>query len=136
MIGHDHTNIRCTGPFGFAFTNFSTLNTAKLSFAFCEAHISPEFTFMKWSRLSLYFLRTINVTISEVDISNSKEVGLVGINMLGFPNIAQSVFSGNRPNCLLFFLDIPSTSQAIPHTYFNIEDSLVTFGTPSKYKVL
>ena len=56
--------------------------------------------------------------------------------MLGFPNIAQSVFNGNRPNYLLFILDFPSTSQAIPHTYFNIEDSLVIFGTPNKYKVL
>lgn len=129
MIGHDHTNIRCTGPLGFALTNVSTLNIAKLSFAFCGAHISSEFAFIKWSRITLYFLRTINVTISEVDISNSKEVGLVGINMLGFSNISQSVFTGNRPNCLLFFLDIPSTSQAILHTYFNIEDSLVIFGT-------
>lgn len=93
-----------------------------------------EFTFTKRSRLTLYFLRTINVTISEVDISNSKGVGLVKNNMLGFLNIAQSVFNGNRPNCLLFFLDIPSTSQAILHTYFNIEDSLVIFGTPSNVR--
>lgn len=95
-----------------------------------------EFTFTKWSRLTLYFLKTINVTISEVDISNSKGVGLVESNMLGFSNITQSVFNGNRPNYLLFILDFPSTSQAIPHTYFNIEDSLVIFGTPNKYKVL
>ena len=131
MIGHDHTNIHCTRPLGFAFTNVTTLNIAKLNFAFCGAHIFSEFTFTKESRITLYFLRTINVTISEVDISNSKGVGLVGINMLGFSNISQSVFNGNRPNCLLFFVDIPSTSQAIPHTYFNIEDSHVIFGTSS-----
>ena len=47
MIGHDHTNICCTGQLGFAFTNVSTLNIAKLSFAFCGAHISSEFTFTK-----------------------------------------------------------------------------------------
>ena len=108
MIGHDHTYIHCRGPLGFAFTNVTTLNITKLKFAFCGAHVSSEFTFTKESRITLYFLRTLNITISEVDISNSKGVGLVGINMLGFSNISQIVFNGNRPNCLLFFLDIPS----------------------------
>ena len=131
MIGHDHTYIHCTGPLGFAFTNVTTLRITKLSFASCGAHIFSEFRFTKESRITLYFLRTMDVTIFEVDISNSKGAGLVGINMLGFSNISKSVFNGNRRNILLFFLDVSSTSQAIPHTYFNIEESNVTFGTSS-----
>ena len=79
MIGHDHTYIHCTG---FAFTNVTTMKITKLSSASCGAHIFSEFTFTKKSRITLYFLRTMDVTISEVDISNSKGVGLVGINML------------------------------------------------------
>ena len=70
----------------------------------------------------------MNVTISEVDINNSTGAGLLGINMLGLSNISQTTLSGNKPNCFLIFLDVPSTLQAISSTLLTIEDSHVMFG--------
>ena len=75
--------------------------------------------------VALYFLQTVNVTISEVTINNSTGAELLGINMLGLSNISQTTFSGNKPNCLIIFLDIPSTSEIILPTIFNIVDSQI-----------
>ena len=148
MIGYDRTNnhsnsvIHCTGSLGFAFINVTMLTIAKLSFAFCGAHfpfpVEEKFVYLddfvtklhftNESKVTFYFLQTINVTISEVNINNSSGAGLLGINMLGYSKISQTMFTGNRPNCLVMFLDIPSVSQAFPSTIFNIEDSHVSFG--------
>ena len=148
MIGYDHTNkssksmILCTGSMGFAFINVTMLIIAKLSFALCGAHfpfpvegkfvylddIVTKIHFTNESKVTFYFLQTVNVTISEVNISNSSGAGLLGINMLGLSNISQTVFTANRPNCLIIFLDFPSASQTIPPTALNIEDSHVMFG--------
>ena len=147
MVGYHHTNgdsvIDCGGYFGFMFINVTMLKIAKLHFSFCEAYFISNFPVEKnyiyphgfkkipstnISRVTLYFLQTVNVTISEVSISHSNGNGLLGINMLGLSTISQTVFSGNKPNCMLIFLDIPSALEKIPLTELTIEDSHVKFG--------
>ena len=152
MIGYDPTNgdlksmIQCTGSLGFTFVNVTTLNIAKLVFSFCGAqfpsNIKEKFVYpygyenkipsTQVSNVTLYFLQTVNVTISEVTINDSTRAGLLGINMLGLSNISQTVFSGNKPNCLIVFLDISSTSDVFPPTVFSIVDSWITFGSIRK----
>ena len=149
MIGYDHTNtdsksvIQCTGSLGFAFINVTTLKIARLSFTSCGAHFPGQVTaeekflfpedfktqiLLRNTPVTFYFLQTTNVTIFEVAISNSTGAGLVGINMLGLSNISQSTFSGNTPNCLLLFLNSPSTSEVILPNIFNITNSQMMFG--------
>ena len=155
MIGYDHTNnnsksvIQCTGSLGFAFINITTLKIEKLQFNFCGARFPSKLTveenFVRLHdfgtkipltnnhKVTFYFLQTINVTISEVAISNSTGAGLLGINMLGLSNISQTTLNGNRPNCLIIFLNIPFISEAIPSTALYIEVSHVMFGRTSKF---
>ena len=147
MVGHHHTNddsvIDCGGSFGFMFINVTTLKIAKLHFSFCWArftsnlaveknfiypHDLKKIPFTNISRVTLYFLQTVSATISEVFISNSNGTGLLGINMLGLSTISQTVFTGNKPNCMLIFLDIRSTLEKIPVTALTIQDSHVKFG--------
>ena len=151
IVGYNYINndslksvIHCTRLLGFAFINVTTLKIAKLSFSFCGMYFPSKFTdeknfvyppdvktrlpVRKMYTVTLYFLQTVNVTISKVTISNSTGAGLLGINMLGLSNISQTTLSGNKPNCLLLFLDIPSTSQVIPSTILTIEESHMMFG--------
>ena len=135
MIGYDHTNsdsksvIQCTGPLGFAFINVTTLKIAKLSFSSCGADIFAESKVDRFppKTVTLYFLRTTNAIISEVAINNSADAGIIGINMFGHSNISHTVFSGNRPNCLIIFLD-NFKFKVIPPTYLNISNSHAMFG--------
>ena len=137
MIGYDNTNsdsksvIQCTGSLGFAFINVTTLKIGKLSFIFCGAKISSEFTIRNFpiqgSRMTLYFLRTTNITLSGVVINNSTEAGLLGINMFGISNISHTIFNGNRPNCLIIFQQYFKL-KVIPSTHLNIINSQVMFG--------
>ena len=101
--------IHCTRLLGFAFINVTTFKIAKLSFSFCGMHFPSKFTdekkfayplgiktrlpVRKIITVTLYFLQTVNVTISEVNICSSTGAGLVGINMLGLSNIFQTVFN-------------------------------------------
>ena len=140
--------IHCTRLLGFAFINVTTLKIAKLSFSFCGMYFPSKFTdeknfvyppdvktrlpVRKMYTVTLYFLQTENVTISEVNISNSTGAGLLGINMLGLSNISQTTLSGNKPNCLIFFLDNSSTSEIFSPTVFNIVDSWIAFGSTHK----
>ena len=148
MIGYDHTDnssksvIECTGPLGFAFIDVTEVKIAKLKFSSCGAHFTRKVTdeekFVRpddfktripnMLNVTFYFLQTINITISELVISNSTGAGLVGINMFGLSNISQSIFSSNTPNCLLLFLNIHSTSEVISPNYFNITNSQMMFG--------
>ena len=149
MIGYDHTNtdsksvIQCTGSLGFAFINVTTLKIARLSFIFCGAFISSKFTveanvvyprdfeaFIQMSKVTIYLKQTTNTTISEVAISLSAGAGLLGINIIGHSNISQSTFRYNKPNCLIIFLDLPSTS---PSTALNIEGSYMMLGMPPNH---
>ena len=153
MIGYDHTNtdsksvIQCRGSLGFAFINVTTLRMERLMFSFCGAHfptVEENFVYPQDLRtkipltdklkVTFYFLQTTNVTVSEVAISNSTGAGLLGINMLGLSTISQTTLSGNKPNCLIIFLNIRSISQAISPTHLNIEDSHMIFGkAPNKF---
>ena len=155
MVGYDHTNnnsksvIQCVGSLGFAFINITTLKIEKLQFNFCGARFPSKLTveenFVRLHdfrtkipltnnhKVTFYFLQTINVTISEVTINNSTGAGLLGINMLGLSNISQTVLNGNRPNCLILFLNITFISEAIPSTALYIEVSHVMFGRTSKF---
>ena len=152
MIGYDHTNtdsksvIQCTGSLGFAFINVTTLKIARLSFTSCGAHFPSAFTEKEifvyphdfrtkiyFKQVTFYFLHTTNVTISEVAIVKSTEAGLLGINMFGLSNISQTIFTRNRPNCLIIFLETPSTSQALSPTHLSIEVLYVTLGKGPKY---
>ena len=153
MIGCNQTNsdsksvIQCTGPLGFVFINVTALKIAKLVFSFCGAEFLSNIPIKKFvnphdyetkisskqvSSVTFYFLQTVNVTISEVTISNSTGAGLLGINMLGLSNISRTTLSGNKPNCLIFFLDNSSTSEIFSPTVFNIVDSWITFGSTHK----
>ena len=148
IIGYDHTNsdsksvIQCVlGSLGFAFINVTSLKIANLKFSFCGTSFPSNFTVKgkfvyphdyntKLAHIpmsTLYFLQTVNVTISKVAINNSTGGGLLGINMLGLSTISQTTISGNKPNCLLIFLDIPSTSEAILPTVLNIVDLQIFF---------
>ena len=152
MIGYNQTNsdsksvIQCTGSLGFAFINVTALKIAKLTFSFCGAEVLSNITIKEFvnsydyetkisskqvSNVTFYFLQTVNVTISKVTISNSSGAGLLGINMLGLSNISHNIFNGNKPNCLIFFLDNSFTSD--PPTVFNIVDSWITFGSRCKH---
>ena len=137
MIGCDHTNtdsnsvIQCTGPLGFAFINVTTLKISNLKFLFCGGKIPSDFTIRNFpiqgSRVTFFFLKTTNVTISEVNISNSSGAGLLGINMFGVSNISHTIFGGNRPNCWIIFQEHFKLKD-IPPTYFNIVNTTVMFG--------
>ena len=76
--------------------------------------------------MTLYFLQTVNVTISEVNISNSTGAGLLGINMLGLSNVFQTVFNSNKPKCLSIIF---TTSKIHSPTVFSIVNSWFTFGS-------
>ena len=145
MIGYDPTNnlrsvIQCTGSLGFAFINVTTLKIMNLIFSTCGAYYPSDLTVIEKlvyphdyetnillahvSKATLYFLQIVNVTISEVTISNSTGAGLLGINILGVSNISQAIFSGNKPNCLLIFMDIVHIfSKDITPTVLNIVES-------------
>ena len=152
LIGSDRTSgdsmsvIWCTGTLGFAFVNVTTLKIEKLTLLFCQApilvvdetYIHPEhfrnyLNFTEMSMVTLYFMQTFNVIISEVAVYNSTGAGLLGVNMLGVSNISQTTVSGNGPNCWVIFLDVSSTSQFIPLTQFNIVQSKITFGRIPHY---
>ena len=158
MIGYDPTNsdlksvIHCaSGSLGFAFINVTSLKMTNLKFLFCGAIFPSNFTvkgkfvyphdykskLAHTQEITLYFLQTINVTIFKLAISNSTGAGLLGINMLGLSNISQTTFSDNKSNCLLIFLDIPSTSEIISPTVFNIVNSqIISFESTLKKKLL
>jgi len=135
MIGYDHTNtdsksvIQCTGSLGFTFKKVTTLKIARLSFTSCRAKIHPNFKIrnIPIQTTTFFFLQTINVTISEVNISNSTGVGIIGVNMFGISNISQTVLSGNSPNCLIIFQEYYKLPD-IPPTNFNIANTTVMFG--------
>ena len=142
MIGYDHTNtnsksvIQCTGSLGFAFIKVTTLKIARLSFTSCGAKIHSDFTIRNFpiqgSRMTVYFLRTTNVTISEVNIVKSTEAGLLGINMFGLSNISHTMLSGNRPNCLIIFQEYFKLKD-IPPPHLNIVNSQMMFGKIPKH---
>ena len=136
MIGYDHTNtdsksvIQCTGPLGFTFIKVTSLKISNLKFIFCGGKIPSGFPIIRnfpiqESRVTFLFLQTINLAISEVNISNSTGAGIIGVNMFGLSNISQTVISGNSPNCLIIFQE---HSKDIPPTHFNIVNTHVTFG--------
>ena len=98
IVGYNYINndflksvIHCTRLLGFAFINVTTLKIAKLSFSFCGMHFPSKFTdekkfvyplgiktrlpVRKIITVTLYFLQTVNVTISEVNICNSTAAG-------------------------------------------------------------
>ena len=92
------------GSLGFAFINVTILKIANLKFSFCGGTFPSNFTvkgkfvyphdyntkLAHTSRSTLYFLQTVNVTISNVAINNSTGAGLLGVNMLGLSNISQT----------------------------------------------
>ena len=138
MVGYNHANndsvINCSKSFGFMFINVTTLKIAKLRFSFCWATFTSNFTvphdfekqLLQMSKAALYFLQTVNITISKVTISNSTGAGLLGINMLGLSTFSQTEFIGNKPNCMLIFLDLPFTMKK--KSTLTIENSHVKFG--------
>ena len=152
LIGSDPTNndsksvILCTGSLGFAFVNVSTLKLVNLHFYFCGAYFPSNFTveenilqswyFKKYIfKTTFYFLQIYKVIISEVVISNSTGAGLLGINMLGHSTIFKTTFSGNKPNCLLIFLNTSSTSKNSQPTLLNLTtvNSYMTIGMAREY---
>ena len=110
-----------------------------ISFGFCGVRIFSQFVVKRYltkrSRITLDFLKTTNVTISEVSMNNSNGAGLLGINMFGISNISQTVLSSNRPNCLIVFQEFFKLN-VIPPTRLNIANSHLMFGKiPSQFQM-
>ena len=125
IVGYNYINndflksvIHCTRLLGFAFINVTTLKIAKLSFSFCGMYFPSKFTdeknfvyppdvktrlpVRKMYTVTLYFLQMVNVTISEVTISNSSGAGLLGIclDYQTFPRLYSAVT--NQTACYSF----------------------------------
>ena len=147
LVGdNDSTIIKCVGEFGFVFINITNLTISKLSFSMCGAPMSNasqlgmslfkkiihSFTFPNnpppSTTLSIYLLHITNLTIIDLNISHSKEMGLLGANIFGVSSIQQTVFVHNTPNCAIVFLDSYSPMET---PVLDITDILVMFGTVS-----
>ena len=143
---NDSTMIKCVGQFGLAFINITNLTVSKLSLSMCGAPMSNtsqlgsslfkkilySFTFPNnpppSTILSICLLHITNLTIIDLSISHSKEMGLLGSNIFGASSIQQAVFVNNTPNCAIVFLDSYSPMET---PVFHITDLLVMFGTVS-----
>ena len=139
---NDSTMIKCVGEFGLVFINITNLTLSKLSFSMCGAPMSSDsqlprslseiFHFHTSSSFSstifTHLLHVSNLTINNLNISHSKGMGLLGVNVYGVSSIQQAVFVNNSLNCVLIFLDSYSPME-IPVLY--ITDSLFMFGIRS-----
>ena len=134
------TMIKCVGQFGLAFINITNLTVSTLSFSMCGTRMSDVSQLPKsLSRifnvhigyasfsptLSIYLLQVTNLTTTNLNISHSRGMGLLGINIFGVSSIQQAVFVNNVPNCAIIFLDSFSPVET-PVLY--IFDSTFMFG--------
>ena len=143
------TMIKCVGQFGLAFINITNLTVLKLYFSMCGAPISnpspPAANLNKMmyffdvtssfridssfpSIFSIYLLHITNLTANMLNISHSRGVGLLGINIFGVSSIQQAVFVNNTPNCAI--VDSYSPVEA---PVLNLTDSSFMLGTLNEY---
>ena len=133
------TTIKCTGEFGLAFINITNLNISKLSFSMCGAPMSNAslvptnliklidvYCQLISYTSSIYLLYITNLTANMLNISHSRGMGLLGVNIFGVSSIQQAVFVSNTPNCVIVFLDSYSPVEA---PVLNLTDSSFMFGT-------
>ena len=143
---NDSTMIKCVGEFGLAFINITNLTVSKLSFSMCGTPMSNASWLAKslneiiyvidilssfrlassFTSVSIYLLHTTNLTATKLNISHSKGMGLLGVNIFGVSSIQQAVFVNNTPNCAIVFLDSYSPMET-PVLY--ITNSSFMFGT-------
>ena len=71
-----------------------------------------------------------NLTATKLDISYSKGMGLLAVNIFGVSSIQQAVFVNNTPNCAIVFLDSYSPRET-PVLY--ITESLFMLGIVSSF---
>ena len=133
------TTIMCVGEFSLAFINITNLTVSKLYFSMCGAsqlatslfkEITQSFAFPNILHIrftvSIFFFHIINLTANRLNISHSRGMGLLGINIFGESSIQQAVFVNNTPNCVIVFLDSYSPVEA---PVLNLTDSLFMLGT-------
>ena len=116
---NDSTMIKCVGQFGLVFINITNLTVSKLYLSMCGsptsdssqsrqslnkllyAHTALSFT----ATFSICIVDVTNLTATNLGISYSKGMGLLGANIFGMSSIQKSVFVNNTPNCAIVFLD-------------------------------
>ena len=152
LVGDNNgsTKIKCTGQFSLAFINITNLTVSKLSFSMCGAPMSNasqlavnlneliyvfDITTSSFriaslfpSMFSIYLLLITTFTANNLNISHSRGMGLLGVNIFGVSSIQQAVFVKNAPNCAIVFLD--SYSPIVTPVLY-ITDSSFVFGTMS-----
>ena len=147
------TMIMCVGQFGLAFTNITNLTVSKLYFSMCGAPMSntsqlaanlnemiyvldatSSFRIASSfpSMFSIYLLHITTFTANKLNISHSKGMGLLGVNIFGVSSIQQAVFVNNMPNCGIVFLDSYSpTATPVLH----VTDSSFMFGSSAIFDI-
>ena len=131
---NDSTMIKCVGEFSLAFINITNLTVSKLSFSMCGAPVSKglwrptillRISWFLHFTVPIYLLHITNLTATNLVISHSKGMGLLGVNIFGVSSIQQAVFVNNTPNCVIVFLDShsPAATPAL-----NITDSIFMLG--------
>ena len=137
----DSTMIKCVGEFGLAFINITNLTVLKLQFSMCGAPLlNPSQTPTNISKIfyarislfsfifSIYLVEIMNLTATNLGISHSRGMGLLGVNIFGVSSIQQAVFVNNTANCAIVFLNSYSSMET-PVLY--ITNSSFMFGTVS-----
>ena len=141
----DNTVLQCKGQFGLALINITNLTISNLHFSMCGVPMFPitNFTlnetsyvaerFYDLTPIALYLAHITNLNIHNVDVRNSKGVGVLGVNLLGITSIHKAVLVNNTINCITtywesnYFLPL---SPILPSVQ-NITDSQFSFGSGS-----
>ena len=145
------SKIQCTeaGKFGFAFANVANLTVSNIWMSDCSApllwedlewHIKLSNFYSKWLHeaddmiyhklpAALYLIQVSDAKLSTLKISNSRGVGLLGINVFGNTSITNSSFTRNDINCFFQFMD----AEKYPvHTVLHLEDTNFEWGKKSR----
>ena len=149
---NDSTVINCVGEFGLAFINITNLTVSKLHFSECGASMSSAlqlatnlfngtydpFTFLNDfftqvpSIFTIYLLHVTNLNATNLSISHSNGMGVLGANIFGVSYIQQAVFFKNMPNCAIIFLDSYSPAGT---SILYITDTLFELGRMDPFTV-
>ena len=79
---------------------------------------------------SIYLLLITTFTANNLNISYSRGMGLLGVNIFGVSSIHQTLFVNNTPNCAIVFLD---TYSPIETPVLYIDNSSFIFGSSTIY---
>ena len=147
------SRVQCTetGKFGLAFINVTNLTVSNIWMSDCSApllwkeikwHISLSNFHSKWLYegydmiyneipATLYMIQVSDAKISTLKISNSRGVGLLGINVFGNTSITNSSFTRNEINCYFQFMD---ADKYLVHTVLHLEDTNFEWGKMNNFQ--